>query len=199
MFGFHHINKLHLSLFCVLDLIKNHAGASLWELLYHDNGPWEDSKGKLFRHQVQTYSNVPSEALTVLFQAHCEAHELWCWKAASRHCRARSCHQGIRESSFPKATPNTPTTTDLEHEDRVGGLLNGGSLAEGHREEPGGGEGGGSQGQPGGSPHPHPRLLSQGCRPLQGQLSQVLMFSLNFALIFSLYFQMKLWISTLRS
>ena len=85
-------------------------------------------------------------------------------------------------SLFLKTKPNTPTTADLEHEDRVGGLLNGGSLAEGHREEPGGGEGGGSQGQPGGSPYPHPRLLSQGCRPLQGQLSQVLMFCLNFAI-----------------
>ena len=31
------------------------------------------------------------------------------------------------------------TFTDLEHEDSVGGFIDGGSLAEGHREEPGGG------------------------------------------------------------
>ena len=31
------------------------------------------------------------------------------------------------------------TFTDLEHEDSVGGFIDGGSLAEGHREELGGG------------------------------------------------------------
>ena len=31
------------------------------------------------------------------------------------------------------------TSTDLEHEDSVGGFIDGGSLAEGHREELGGG------------------------------------------------------------
>ena len=57
----------------------------------------------------------------------------------------------------------------MEHEDCVGGLLHGGPLAEGHREELGGGGGE----RPGGSSDPNPGLLSQGCSPLQGQLSQV--------------------------
>ena len=57
----------------------------------------------------------------------------------------------------------------MEHEDCVGGLLHGGPLAEGHREEPGGGGGE----RPRGSSDPNPGLLSQGCSPLQGQLSQV--------------------------
>ena len=144
----------------------------------HEKTPRANFFDTRYKHIIM----FPQRLWLFCSQAHCEAHELWCWKAASRHCWARSCHQGIRESSFPKATPNTPTTADLEHEDRVGGLLDGGSLAEGHREEPGGGEGGGSQGQPGGSPYPHPWLLSQGCRPLQGQLSQVLIFCLSFAI-----------------
>ena len=61
------------------------------------------------------------------------------------------------------------SSTDLEHEDCAGGLLYGGPLAEGHREESG--RGGGER--HGGSPNPDPGLLSEGCSPLQGQLSQV--------------------------
>jgi len=57
----------------------------------------------------------------------------------------------------------------MEHEECVGGLLHGGPLAEGHREELGGGGGE----RHGGSPNPDPGLLSEGCSPLQGQLSQI--------------------------
>ena len=77
-------------------------------------------------------------------------------------------------SRFPSSSQHVLTispspSTDLEHEDCAGGLLHGGPLAEGHREELGGGGGE----RHGGSPNPDPGLLSEGCSPLQGQLSQV--------------------------
>ena len=169
-------------------------GASLRGLLYHCHWPWKDSKGKLLWHQVllpiclltgelkclefslfwMKYWNGDKQLnLSDSLQAHSKAHELWRREAAFSHCWSRPRHQGSQNfsNSFQNFTfffPVIPFSTfsaDMEHEDCTGGLVYGGPLAEGHREEPGGGGGWGER-KLGSSSNPNPWLLSQGCSPI---------------------------------